>query len=93
MLGIGAPADDEAACGMPVPVQIENLRREIASRFGAGYSVVSTDLYGLQGAARHNALDAVVAGAPSPFVLIEGELVCTGVVEVGVIMDALARIG
>jgi hypothetical protein len=78
---------------MPVPVQIENLRREIAARLGGGCCVVSTDLYGLQGAARHAALDAVVAGAPSPFVLIEGELVCTGAVEVGVIMDALARIG
>lgn len=76
---------------MPVSLQIERLRRELANRLGDGFLVLSTDLHGLEGADREAALDAMVAGAPSPFVLVQGQLVCTGAVEVPAILDALAR--
>jgi len=76
---------------MPVSMQIENLRRELTSRLGEGYCVEDTDLYSLQGVERDAALDAVVAGEPSPFVLIDGELVCMGAVEVDAVVNVLLR--
>jgi hypothetical protein len=81
---------DEAACGMPVSLQIERLERELGSRFGEGYVVVNTDLYDLEGEERDATFDAVAAGEPSPFVLIGGKLVCTGAVEVPAVVNALA---
>lgn len=90
MLGtVDLPAA-ESACGMPVSVQIERLERELSTRFGDGFSVLSTDLYSLEGSERDAALDAVVAGAPSPFVLVKGRLVCTGSVEARAVLEALA---
>ena len=86
---VDLPAD-ESSCGMPVSLQIERLRRELAGRFGDGFLVLSTDLYSLEGVERDAALDAMVAGAPSPFVLVRGRLVCTGAVEVPAVLDALA---
>jgi len=75
---------------MPVSVQIERLRSELTARFGDGISVASVDLYSLVGADRDTALDAVVEGVPSPFVLLDGRLVCSGAVEVPAVLEALA---
>ena len=75
---------------MPVSVQIERLQRELLSRLGDGFSVLSSDLYSLEDRERDVALDALVAGAPSPFVLINGRLVCAGAVEVLAVLVALA---
>ncbi len=52
--------------------------------------VSEPDLYDLDGADRDAALDAIVAGAPSPFVLVGGRLVCTGSIEVDAVLGALA---
>jgi len=82
---------DQSTCGMPVSVQIERLEREIDTRLGGGFLVIDTDLYSLEGVERDLALDAVVAGEPSPFVLLEGQLVCTGAVEVSAVLNALLR--
>ena len=81
----------DSACGMPVPFQIERLRAALVSRFGPGFEVVDFDLYALEGTERDAALDAVVAGEPSPFVLARGSLICTGEVEVATVIDALAQ--
>ena len=88
MLGHVDLPEGGSTCGMPVSMQIENLRRDIASRM-SGYTVELTDLYSLQGADRDVALDAVVAGEPSPFVLVDGELVSTGAIRAEQIVDAL----
>ncbi len=75
---------------MPVSVQIDRLRRELAGRSAAGVQVVETDLYALEGPDRDAALDAVVDGEPSPFVLMAGKVVCTGAVEIDAVLAALA---
>ena len=91
LLGVDELSDDDSECGMPVSVQTENLRRVLASRLGEGCCVESTDLYSLQGVERDVAIDAMVAGEPSPFVLIDGELVCKGAVKVDAVLNALQR--
>ena len=52
--------------------------------------MLEVDLYSLVDADRDAALDAVVAGLESPFVLVDGELVCSGVIDPGAVLDALA---
>ena len=91
MLGTVEVPEDSAACAMPVSVQIDRLRRELASRFEGGFRVLSTDLYSLEGAERDAALDAVVAGEPSPFVLMDGRMVCVGAVEIDAVLAALSE--
>ena len=75
---------------MPVSVQIERLSRTLDDRFGGGFHVLSTDLYSLEGADRDAALDALAACEPSPFVLMNGQILCTGAVEVDAVLSALA---
>lgn len=75
---------------MPVSAQIERLNRALAAREGDGFVVLSADLYSLEGSELDAALDAMVAGASSPFVLIAGRLVCTGAIEVPAVLAALA---
>jgi hypothetical protein len=74
---------------MPVSLQIERLKRELFSRLGDGFVVLNTDLHSLEGDERDAALDAVVAGEPSPFVLVRGRLACAGAVDVPAVLDAL----
>ena len=75
---------------MPVSLQIERLKSGLAAHVGDGFSVVEVDLYSLEGADRDAALDAVVAGTPSPFVLCGGRLVCAGAIELAAVLGALA---
>lgn len=74
---------------MPVSVQIERLRRELATHLGDGFLVLNTDLHSLEAAERDAALDAIAAGEPSPFVLVHDRLVCAGSVEVSAVLGAL----
>jgi hypothetical protein len=74
---------------MPVSFQIERLRSELAQRFGGGFLVVDADLYSLEGVERDTALDALAAGTPSPFVLVNGRLACSGAVDPPAVLDAL----
>lgn len=90
MLGSRDIPDDSPMCGMPVSVQIERLRRELGSRFGDRCQVLDTDFYSLEGSERDAALDAVVLGEPSPFVLMDDRLVCTGAVQIDAVLAALA---
>lgn len=75
---------------MPVSAQVERLQRQLAESFGSRFEVLETDLYDLVGPDLEAALDAVVAGEPSPFVLAGGRLVCCGSVEVGPVVEALS---
>ena len=79
----------DSACGMLVSAQADRLRRELASCGAEGVSVLETDLYGLEGVERDAARDAVVAGASSPFVFVDGRLVCTGTVDATAVIAAL----
>ena len=74
---------------MPVSWQIERLERELVNRLGDGFSVLNVNLYSLEGADRDAALDALAAGQASPFVLIHGQLVCAGAIEVAAVLEAL----
>jgi hypothetical protein len=80
----------EPICGSPISLQVERLKKQLADHFGYGFSVVSTDLYGLEDGERNVAIDAVVAGKQSPFVLVGDQLVCAGSVELPAILEALA---
>jgi hypothetical protein len=77
---------------MPVALQIERLERKLASCGTQDVVVLNTDLYSLEGAERHVALDAVVAGEPSPLVLMDGRLLCNGSVDVDAVLGALASL-
>jgi len=77
-------------CGVPLSLQVERLRRYVAEHIGDAVSVCEVDLYSLTGADRDAALDAVVAGTPSPYVLIGGRLVCSGAIDSAAILAALA---
>jgi len=75
---------------MPVSVQIDRLMHVLAGHRAEGVSVLATDLYSLAGVERDAALDAVVAGEASPFVFVNGRLVCTGGVDPEAVLAALA---
>ena len=75
---------------MPVAFQVDRLNDVLKERMGSGFSVRSIDLYSLVGAERDAALDALGAGEPSPFVILDGRLVCAGSVEVSAVLEALA---
>ena len=80
---------DHSDCGLPLSAQVGRLSRELAGRFGDGCRVDTVDLYSLEGSERDEALDAVVAGEPSPFVLSNGHLVCTGGLDIDVIVASV----
>ena len=90
VLGTAELLREESACGLPVSAQVDRLRRTIEGSCDGAVSVLTVDLYSLTGADRDAALDAVVAGEPSPFVLLDGRLVCTGTVDVPAVLAALA---
>jgi hypothetical protein len=81
----------ESACGLPVSAQIDRLERELHERIGDGFALYEVDLEQLLGAQREAAFDAIVAGEPSPFVLIGERLVCTGSVDVAAVISAIER--
>ena len=83
------PAED-ASCGLPVSAQIARLKLQLADNRLGAVSVDEVDLYSLTGAERDAALDALVAGEPSPLVLIDGRLVCSGSIA---LPDVLAALG
>jgi hypothetical protein len=80
---------DESACGIPVSMQIENLNHELADRGLGDVSVMSVDLSELAEDEREAAVDALVAGLPSPFVVLGDRLICSGLVDVPAIIEAL----
>ena len=90
VLGDDAEVGGDSACEMPVTFQVERLNDALKERIGTGFSVRAADLYSLEGAERDAALDALGAGEPSPFVLLDGRLVCAGSVEVSAVLEALA---
>ena len=90
VLGLDELADGGSACGMPVSTQMERLRTALEPSFAGRASVLGVDLYTLEGVERGLVLDAMVAGDPSPFVLVNGSLACTGAVDVKAVLGALA---
>ena len=83
---------DHSDCGLPIAVQIDRLERQLNERFDVRFDVGNVDLYSLEGTERDEALDAVVAGEPSPFVLVGGHLVCTGNVDPQAVIACIARV-
>jgi len=75
---------------MPLGLQAERLEQQQRARGLTRFAVSTPDLYDLNGVDREVALDAIIEGRPSPFVLVGGRLVCAGAVEVDAVMDALA---
>jgi len=74
---------------MPVSLQIERLERELKRDGGGNASVLLVDFDDLEGSERDAAFDAVVTGAPSPFVIVDGRLVCSGAIDIPAIIATL----
>lgn len=74
---------------MPVAVQIDRLERALAERAGDSFSVVSAGLADLARLERDVTIDAMVAGEPSPYVLVDGRIICTGSIELPAVFAAL----
>lgn len=89
VLGAAEPPNGDPICGTPVSLQVAHLKRQLADHLKFDFSVVSADLNGLDDSERTAAIDAVVAGEPSPFVLVDGRVVCAGSIEVPAILEAL----
>jgi hypothetical protein len=51
--------------------------------------VLEVDLLSLQGEERAAALDAIVRGEPSPYVLCDGRLVSSGALDARAVLDVL----
>jgi hypothetical protein len=80
---------EPSACGMPVSFQVERLKRDLREHLDNAASVLEVDLYTLEDADRDAALDAIVAGKPSPYVLVDGLLVCVGVIDSAAVLSSL----
>lgn len=80
---------DHSDCGLPVAAQVARLDRFLTETFGGRFEITTVDLYSLEGVARDEALDAVVAGKPSPFVLLDEHVVCSGAVDPDAVMAAI----
>ena len=81
----------EQACSVPVSAQIDRLARELSAREGPAVCIYEVELEQLLGAQRDVACDALVAGEPSPFVLMGDLLVCTGSVDVQAVIEAIEQ--
>jgi len=79
-----------SACGMPVSLQVERLRRDLAERGHDDVSVFEVDLYTLIGSDRDAAIDAIVGDVASPYVLLDGRLVCAGSIDSDAVLGALS---
>jgi hypothetical protein len=75
---------------MPIPLQAERLEQALRARGVTRFAVSTPELYDLKGAERDAALDAIVLGRPSPYVLVGGALVCAGAVDVDAVLGVLA---
>jgi hypothetical protein len=73
-----------------VSAQIDRLRWILRAHLGDGFVVESAHLTELDPVEREAALDAIVAGTPSPFVFIGGSMVCSGAVDAPAVLKALA---
>lgn len=83
-------SDEELSCGMPVSVQAERLREALAACGHSALCVEEVDLYGLVGNDLMVATSAVVDGVLSPFVILDGAMLCSGSVDTD---EVLRRIG
>ena len=91
LLGVEAIGLEDQACGLPLAAQAERLAERLRPHIGDGFTVHITDLYDLEGADKDAALDAIGAGLPSPFVLVEGKLASAGSLDAEAILTALSR--
>lgn len=62
------------------PLQVLECELEAANE--RPVTIISTDIYGVAGDARHVALDALIAGAELPYVIVGGALVSSGGIDV-----------
>lgn len=76
---------------MPLQWRLQVLETQLRRRLARPVWVEEADLYGLQGAARHAALDALVAGNELPFVLVGDVVACSGALDADRIEDAILR--
>lgn len=82
-----------SSCGMPIAVQMQRLRDALAAAGIGDLAVVSAELADLDEGELQSAIDAVVACEPSPLVLLGGRIVCSGAVEIPLILDSISSGG
>lgn len=75
---------------MPIALQAERLEQALRGHGITRFAVSTPDLHDLEGVARDNALDAIAAGEPSPFVLVDDRIVCTGAVDADAVLGAFS---
>lgn len=69
------------ACAAPLTQQVEQLRQALDEHWAGGYTLQIAELEDLDDAERHAVIDAVVAGDESPYVVVNGRLVCAGRID------------
>ena len=89
MLGSSEAFDDQRACDMPIELQCQRLETLLRDRGACCFTVANPELHELDGDDRNVALDAIVEGAPGPYVLVEGRLVCSGTIDAEAVYSAL----
>jgi hypothetical protein len=78
---------EAASCEVVLQDPLQVLESELASASERPIAIISTDVYGVQGDARHAALDALIGGATLPYVIVNGALVCTGGIDVAATLE------
>lgn len=81
------------SCGIAVSAQMQRLRVALAAAGHGEHPVVSAEFADLEEDELQSAIDAVVAGEPSPLVLVDGRIVCSGSVEIPLILKSLGTGG
>ena len=75
------------SCEVVLQDPLQVLESELASANERPITIISTDVYGVQGDVRHAALDALIEGATLPYVIVDGTLVCTGGIDVSATVE------
>lgn len=79
-------------CEVKLQDPLQVLENALESANERPITIVSTDIYGVQGDARHAALDALIEGATLPYVIVDGALVCTGAIDVAATVERVRGI-
>ncbi|PKQ17008.1 MAG: hypothetical protein CVT67_02370 [Actinobacteria bacterium HGW-Actinobacteria-7] len=81
-----------AACELPLAWRLQVLEAQLKDRVGYEILFEEADLWGLVGAEREAAIDALAAGHELPFVLVADHVVATGQLDAEKIEVALGRL-
>ncbi len=73
---------ESTSCAVVLQDPLQVLESALESANERPVTIISTDIYGVAGDARHAALDALIEGAVLPYVIVDGALVSSGGIDV-----------